>query len=264
MGDLGALLLDGSPAVTSPVSLSIEGARADLRLDRPDVLNAMNFEVFDGLAAAADELAPRDDVRVVVVTGAGRSFSSGIDLSAIGDIGGSSEETVARAQAGFRKIAALPMPTIASVQGHAYGAGLQLALACDLRVVASDAKLGLLEARYGLIPDLCGSNRLPNLVGTGRAKKMIWLAETVTATEAGSIGLAEVVVPPEELSKATDELAERLIAAPATPVREAKKLIDAARQRSLEEGMDAEAAAQLRCMSDADFAGALMAGLQRR
>ncbi|MEA2499017.1 MAG: 3-hydroxypropionyl-coenzyme dehydratase [Actinomycetota bacterium] len=262
MGDLGARVL--SVMATSPVALSIEGPRADIRLERPDVLNAMDFDVFDGLAAAADALHPRDDIRVVVVSGAGRSFSSGIDLSAIGAIGGSSEETVARAQAGFRKIAALPMPTVASIQGHAYGAGLQLALACDLRVVAADAKMGLLEARYGLIPDLCGSNRLPNLIGAGRAKKMIWLAETVDGTAAAAIGLAEVVVAADELTKATDELADRLIAAPATPVREAKALVEGARLRSLEEGMDAEAAAQLRCMSDREFAEILMAGLQKK
>ncbi|MEA2461119.1 MAG: hypothetical protein QOH90_1296 [Actinomycetota bacterium] len=250
--------------MAGPVEVSVSGARADIRLRRPDVLNAMNFEVFDGLAAAAESIVSNHDVRVVVVTGEGRSFSSGIDLSAIGSVDGAMEETIARAQAGFRRIAALPMPTIASVQGHAYGAGLQLALACDLRVVTADAKLGLLEARYGLIPDLCGSTRLPQLVGAGRAKKMIWLAERIDGVEAERIGLAELVVPPEELETATNELAERLGKAPFRPVREAKALVDNAVRLSLDAGMDAEALAQARCMTDPDFAEVLSAGLVQR
>jgi enoyl-CoA hydratase/carnithine racemase len=226
----------------------------------------MDFEVFEGLAAAADEIAAkeRDEVLVVVVSGEGRSFSSGIDLSALGGVAGEMEDTIARAQAGFRKIAALPMPTIARVQGHALGAGLQLALACDLRVVATDAVLGLLETKYGLIPDLGGSTRLPQLVGTGRAKKMIWLAEKITGEEAGSIGLAEVVVTPDELERAADELAERLAAAPITPVREAKLLIEAAPRVNQSDGMDAEARAQMRCMTDPNFGATLTSGLQRR
>jgi enoyl-CoA hydratase/carnithine racemase len=261
MGHLGPGVLATLP---SPVEVSFSGPRADIKLRRPDVLNAMDFEVFDGLGAAADSLSSNEDVHVVVVTGEGRSFSSGIDLSAIGSVDGAMEETIARAQSGFRKIAALPMPTIASVQGHAYGAGLQLALACDLRVVANDAKLGLLEARYGLIPDLCGSTRLPQLVGAGRAKKMIWLAERIDGAEAERIGLAEVVVPPEELATATDDLAERLAGAAPRPVREAKALVENAGRVSLEDGMDAEALAQARCMTDPAFGDALSAGLTKR
>lgn len=250
--------------VASPVALTYSGSRADIRLDRPDVLNAMDFEVFDALAAAADEIAAKDDVRVVVVSGEGRSFSSGIDLSALGTLVGAMEETIARAQAGFRKIGRLPMPTVASVQGHAFGAGLQLALACDLRVVASNATVGLLETGYGLIPDLCGSTRLPQLIGTGRAKKMIWLAERIDGREAGEIGLAEVVVEPGDLVGATDELAERLMRAPVTPVREAKRLIESAPRKSLDEGMDGEAQAQMRCMTDPDFGATLSSGLHER
>jgi enoyl-CoA hydratase/carnithine racemase len=247
----------------SSVEVTITGPRADLRLRRPDVLNAMDMEVFDGLAAAADRLADEPDVRVVVVSGEGRAFSAGIDVSAIGGIGGSTEDTVARAQAGFRKIAALPMPTVAMLHGFAFGAGLQLALACDLRVMSETCKVGLLEANFGLIPDLIGSTRLPQIVGSGLAKKMIWLAERIDGIEAGRIGLAEVVVAEGDLQAATDELAGRLAEAPVTPVREAKKLIDGSASLSVTDGMDAEAAAQLTCMSAPDFADNLMAGLQK-
>lgn len=246
----------------SAVTVNYEGARADLRLNRPDVLNAVDLAVFDGLSAAADEIAANPAVRVVVVSGEGRAFCSGIDVSSLGEVAGT-PEMVERAQAGYRKLAALSVPTIAAVHGYAYGAGLQLALACDLRVFTGDAKVGLLEMNYGLIPDLCGSTRLPQLVGAGRAKRMIWLAERIGAEEAERLGICEWVVDPDRLDATVDEIATRIAAAPAAPVREAKALIDKAHTRTLEDGMDAEGEAQMRCMSDAGFAEAVMAGMQR-
>lgn len=247
-----------------PVQLLIEGPVARLRLQRPEVLNAMDFEVFDELARATEALAGREDIRVVVVSGAGRSFSSGIDVAALATGGGDPGAMIARAQAGFRRLATLPMPTMAVVQGHALGAGLQLALACDLRVVAADASLGLLETNYGLIPDLGGSTLLPRLVGPARAKAMIWLAQRVGGEEAKDIGLADVVVASDELEAAASELREALVAAPAVPARAAKELIDRAHLVDIGAGMDAEAGAQERCMSSAEFGHNLMEGIQRR
>lgn len=246
------------------VEVSIEGAVATIQLRRPDVLNAMNEDVFDGLARAADEVARTDGVRVVVVSGEGRSFSSGIDTSTFGSAQGTPAEMVSRAQAGFRKIAALPLPTIAAVRGHALGAGLQLALACDLRVVTEDASLGILESRYGLVPDLGGTQRLPALVGPSRTKKMIWLAERVDGTEAGRIGLADVVVAPEELDAAVDELAGRLAAAPPLAVREVKRLVTLSATHELEAGMDEEAASQIAMLTSADFSEAITAFMEGR
>lgn len=244
------------------IEMEIQGARADVVLNRPDVLNAMDFEVFDRLAGIAGELAV-SEARVVVFSGAGRSFSAGIDVSSLGSVAGTPAENIARAQAGFRKIAALPMPTLAKVHGHALGAGLQLALACDLRVVTTDATLGLLEANYGLIPDLGGSTRLPQLVGTGRAKAMIWLAEKIDGSRAGEIGLAEWVAAPDELDRVVDDLATRLARAPFTPTRRAKALVDGAPFLPYAEGMDREAEAQEACMTAPDFASNLMAGISK-
>lgn len=248
----------------SVVEVRKEGYRADLILRRPDVLNAMSIEVFDGLAAAADEIVAMDDVRVVVVSGEGRSFSSGIDTSTFGTVSGDPETQIARAQAGFRKIAALPPPTIAAVKGHALGAGLQLALACDLRVVTSDASLGLLEARYGLIPDLGGTQQLSRLVGPARAKKMIWLAERIDGGEAGRIGLAEIVVEEAELEKIVDELAETLSAAAPLAARETKRLVDLSVTTDLEDGMDEEARSQEQMLTSSDFAEAISAFIEKR
>lgn len=246
------------------VEVSGQGPRVDLCLRRPDVLNAMDFEVFDALASAADKVAAMDDARVLVVSGEGRSFSSGIDTSTFGDLTGTPAERIERAQAGFRKIAALPIPTIAKVQGHALGAGLQLALACDLRVVAEDASLGLLEGRYGIIPDLGGTQRLPLLVGPGRAKKMIWLAERIDGVTAGNIGLAEIVVPAAELDAVTDELADRIAAAPPLAAQQAKELVELAGTIPHEAGMDEEARAQMGLLASRDFGEAVGAFIEGR
>jgi enoyl-CoA hydratase/carnithine racemase len=246
------------------VEVTFEDRRADLTLRRPDVLNAMDWDVFEGLALAAEAIAAADDVRVVVVSGEGRSFSSGIDTSALGEFQGSPADTIARAQAGFRKVAALPMPTVAKVQGHAYGAGLQLALACDLRVMAKDASVGLLEARYSLVPDLGGTQRLPLLVGPGRAKKMIWLTERFDGEEAARIGLAELVVDAEELDAAVDELVAGILATPPAAAREVKRLVDLSMRTDLSQGMDEEAVSQQKMFASQDFTEAISAFLEGR
>ena len=246
------------------VGVEIKGRRADIILRRPDVLNAMNWELFDELASAVDQIAETDGIRVVVVSGGGRSFSSGIDTSTFGDVAGTPKESIARAQAPGRKLAALPIPTVAKVRGHALGAGLQLALMCDVRVVAEDASMGLLEGKYGIIPDLGGTQRLPALVGPGWAKKMIWLAERIDGVTAGRIGLAEVVVPPAELDSTVDALAERIASAPPLATRHAKRLVELAGTVPLATGMDEEARSQMELLASNDFAEAIAAFMQKR
>ncbi len=246
------------------VSVDIKGHRADLVLRRPDVLNAMNWDLFDELADAVGEIAAVEAVRVVVVSGEGRSFSSGIDTSTFGDVRGTPKESIARAQAGGRKLAALPVPTIAKVHGHALGAGLQLALMCDLRVVAANASMGLLEGKYGIIPDLGGTQRLPLLVGPAWAKKMIWLAERIDGVTAGRIGLAEIVVPLTELDTAVDELAERIAQAPPLATRQAKRLVELAGTIPLSDGMGEEARSQMALLASNDFGEAITAFMQKR
>lgn len=245
------------------VRVSVEHHRADIVLERPDVHNAMNWEVFERLAEVTKEISERDDVRVVVVSGSGQSFSSGIDTTTFGNALPPGD-LIAQAQAGFRGLESLAMPTVAAVRGHAYGAGMQLALVCDLRVVASDARLGLLEAKYGLIPDLGGAHRLPALAGPGVAKKMMWLAERVGGTEAGRRRIAEIVVPPEELDTAVAELAARLAAAPPLVTRAVKRLVDDAGRVPFERALDDVAAAQEKVMASEDFAEAIGAFLERR
>lgn len=246
------------------VDLSIADGRADLTLQRPDVLNAMNWDVFDGLTSAIGSIADDPDVRVVVVTGEGRSFSSGIDTTTFGDVRENPSEMIRRAQAPFRALADLVVPTIASVRGHALGAGMQLALACDLRVVARDAQLGLLEGKFALIPDLGGTRGLTSLVGPGRAKKMIWLDERVDGAEAERLGIAEVAVDPERLEETVDDLAARLAAASPVAVREAMRLVNLADRVDVDGAMDEEARSQKRIFASPDFAEAISAFMEGR
>ncbi|MGH8998860.1 MAG: enoyl-CoA hydratase/isomerase family protein, partial [Acidimicrobiia bacterium] len=175
-----------------------------LRLNRPDRLNAQVPQMWRELAELGGELQKDSELRALVVTGVGRSFSSGIDVSQFSADplfqqpgSGTAQpngrdpflDAIARFQEGFLILAELAVPTIAAVRGHALGAGFQLALACDLRIVARGTKLGMLEHRYGLVPDLGGTVWLPRLVGPAKAKELIWTAATFDAEEADRLGL---------------------------------------------------------------------------
>src|SRR5439155_12147427 len=158
---------------------------ARITLARPDKRNAMNAAMFQELGDAAQRAADDNEARLVIVAGEGPSFSAGIDLGALAGLAGTNEdrfrEFVTLAQRPFRLLAGMAKPVIAAVQGHAIGAGFQLALACDLRVAAPDAAFAMLEARYGLVPDLGGSHHLARIVGIARAKELVWTARTVGA-----------------------------------------------------------------------------------
>jgi enoyl-CoA hydratase/carnithine racemase len=153
---------------------------------------------------------------------------------------------------------------IASVQSHALGAGFQLALAADLRVVAGDVSFGMIELRYGIVPDLGGNHRLSALVGPARAKELIWSTRRVDADEALRIGLANRVVPPDRLEAETEALAADLAAAAPLPVRHVKALVDRAAESGLEASMERERQAQAVCLGSDDAAEALAASLERR
>ena len=246
------------------VKVQVEGSRADIVLDRPEVLNAMDFDVFDGLVEAAAQVSDRQEVRVVVVSGAGRSFCSGIDTTTLGAGDLPPADLIERAQKGFRALEQVPVPTIAAVRGHAYGAGMQLALVCDLRVVAADASLGLLETNYGIVPDLGGTHRLPALTGPALAKQMMWLAERIDGTEAHRRGIAEQVVEPQDLDAVVDRLAETLAARPPLAVRAIKRLVEHAAGATFSQAMDEVARAQEQLLVSRDFGEAISAFVERR
>ena len=192
-----------------------------LRLNRPDKLNSFTGRrCGTRCARSATRSRTTRAIRALVVIGNGRAFSSGIDTSVF--TGGSGDDAIERgddagtrhadptvdgilrAQESYSWLENARYPTIAAVRGYALGAGLQLALACDIRVFARGTKVGLLEHKYGILPDLGGTQRLPRVVGAGKAKEMIWTAARIDADEAYRIGLCERLVDDDELEKEVD------------------------------------------------------------
>jgi enoyl-CoA hydratase/carnithine racemase len=236
------------------LTLDISDAVATVTLSRPERRNAMTPRMWHGLAAIGAGLPP--EVRVVVVRGAGPSFSAGIDLRLFTPEGVPGEEAVpagedpqfderiAGYQAGYTWLRDPAIVSVAAVQGHAIGAGCQLALACDLRVLADDAKLCIKEPALGLVPDLTGTKPLVEIVGLSRAIELCLTGRTVGAAEAGALRLAELVVPAAELDEAVADLVAALLATDAAAARATKALLVQAANNTFEEQAAAERGAQ--------------------
>jgi enoyl-CoA hydratase/carnithine racemase len=239
---------------------AVDGPVATITLDRPEVRNAQTPLMWRTLAAIGDEIS--DEVRVVLVRGAGRSFSAGLDRAVLDPAGaGEGVESVAAMlsladdemsatieafQRGFTFLRDPRFVSVAVVQGHAVGAGFQLALSCDLRVVADDARFAMLEAALGLVPDLTGTKPLVESVGYARALEICATAREVGAAEAVAIGLASVVCPADELDEAVADLVGALTAPLPGVVRETKALLLGASARTLDEQRQYEREAQVR------------------
>jgi enoyl-CoA hydratase/carnithine racemase len=239
------------------VRTSRDGAVLTVTLDRADQLNAQTPATWLALAAVGASLD--DDVRVVVLRGEGRSFSAGLDRSlftadpsadgGLGEIGRmpaeQAQERIREYQAGFRWLRSAGIVSVAAVQGHAIGAGAQLALACDLRVLADDAQLRLPEATLGLVPDLTGTSTLMELVGYSRAMEICLTARAVKAAEAQALGLANLVVPVAELDAAVADLVGALTAVPVAASRATAALVRSAVRNDPAAQDAAERAAQV-------------------
>jgi enoyl-CoA hydratase/carnithine racemase len=239
-----------------------DGAVLTVTLDRPDRLNAQTPATWAALAAVGSALD--DDVRVVVVRGEGRSFSAGLDRTlfstdpgtpgGLGELGRlpaeEAQERIRGYQAGFRWLRSPGIVSVAAVQGHAIGAGAQLALACDLRVLTEDATLRLPEATLGLVPDLTGTSTLVELVGYARALELCLTGRPVGAAEAHAIGLANAVVPAAGLADAVATLVAALTAAPVGASRETAALVRSAVRNDPESQDAAERAAQTRRLAE--------------
>lgn len=237
---------------------SLDGPVATITLNRPDVRNAQTPAMWRALAALGRQIP--DDVRVVVVTGHGDTFSAGLDRamldpatqgqeSVIGLLSLSDDEMSAAIdefQQGFTFLRDPRFVSVASVRGYAIGAGFQLALACDLRVVAEDTQFSMKESALGLVPDLTGTKPLVESVGYARALEICATARMVGAREAVDIGLANLAVPVEDLDATVADLAAALAAPMADVVAETKKLLQGAADRDLDEQRRLEREAQIR------------------
>jgi enoyl-CoA hydratase/carnithine racemase len=236
---------------------------AVITIDRPEVLNAMDQAVFDGLYDAGRRAAADPDVRAVVVTGEGRAFSSGLDTSLFTS-GPAGPIDIGRLQRAFTIFEEIELPTIAAVRGPCLGGGLQLAIACDLRVVADDVRLSAFEVNWGIIPDLGGTQRLPRLVGLGRAKEMVLTARSVGGAEALAWGLANRCVAPDDMLAEAVAWAAELAAGPPLALAAAKRLAGTALDLPVHTGLRREAAAQRRMLASEDFIEAVTARMQKR
>jgi len=214
--------------VSELVRLDKQGPLAWVTLDRPEVMNALSYPTLGRLGEICAELAGDRDVRAVLVTGAGdKAFCAGADLKE--RAGFDEQQTrafVARIGDTFSTLASLPQPTIAVINGVAYGGGLELALACDLRVASNRARMGLTETSLAIIPGAGGTQRLPAVVGIARAKEMILTAKRLDAEQAEAIGLVNAVAPPEGLRAAAESMADAIAACGPLAVRAAKEAID--------------------------------------
>jgi len=243
---------------------------ATITLNRPDRLNALTFEVYRELTDTFAALREERDVRVVIITGAGRAFCSGGDVHDIigelfnRDMDGLLEFTRMTCEL-IQNIRALPKPVIASLNGTTAGAGACIALAADLRIASEDARIAFLFVKVGLAgTDMAASYLLPRVVGLSKATEMLYTGDFVTAAEAERIGLYNRVVPANELVTTTREFAERLARGPAFALGKTKEMLNREFHMNLETALESEAQAQAICMQHPDYREAYEAFVAKR
>lgn len=241
------------------------GQVATLRLQNPP-MNLITVEVTRALDRALGQLEEDDGIRAVIVTGTGeRAFCVGSDVKEFESLQGRvGEGKLLLEKAVYRRLARLPVPTIAALQGDALGGGLELALCCDLRVADENARLGLPEVRLGVMPGSGGSQRLPRIIGPARAKEMILTGEIIDAATAERIGLVNRVAPAGEAVDLARSIAATIGERGPVAVREAKRAIDLAGDVSLDDGLAAELDASERVFSSDDMLEGARAFLEKR
>lgn len=257
------------------VTIDITDGVADVRMNRPDKMNALDPAMFAALVEAGDQLAADRSVRAVVLSGEGRGFCAGLDIGAFmgggGDDGGASFDVLGgRAEGRIANVAqqvaytwtALPVPVVAAVHGVALGGGIQIALGADIRIVAPDARLSVLEIRWGLLPDMTGLQMLPRLVGLDVAKELAFTGRMVSGTEAAQLGLATRVAddPHGEAMALAREIASKNPAA----IRGMKALLNDAGTRPLADSFKEETRLMTEIIGSPNQIEAVMAYFEKR
>jgi enoyl-CoA hydratase/carnithine racemase len=251
------------------IDVTDDGGITTITLNRPEKLNALAGHMRRDLAEALEAAGSDRLVNVVVITGVGRAFCSGGDVAAMADlIERQDADEFSRLLGSARRVVtairAMTKPVIASINGPAFGAGFNLALACDLRIASSNATFSQSFAKVGLHPDWGGSYFLPRLVTPNKACEMFFLGDAISAEEAQRLGLINFVVAPTELETETRKLAERLRAAPAIAIAAAKQAVYMSHSAELEEMLRFETEAQMRCFESDDGAEGVRAFLEKR
>lgn len=222
------------------VRVEVEDGLGIIRLDRPK-MNALNTQLQREIIAAAAEVTERDDIAAVIVYGGERVFAAGADIKEMADMSYSDmADNGVLLQQFSRAVAAIPKPTVAAITGFALGGGCELALMCDFRIAADNAKLGQPEMLLGVIPGFGGSQRLARLVGPSKAKDLIYSGRFVDAAEALDMGLVDQVVPAAEVLDAARAMMRQYVGGPRLALRAAKEAIDKGLEVDLETGLEIE------------------------
>jgi len=238
---------------------------ATITVNRPDKLNALNDATILELGRAIDEARSRDDVAGVILTGAGRAFVAGADISQLASqTPVSARERARRGQAIFRRFESSPKPTVAAVNGFALGGGCELAMACHVRIASEQAKFGQPETKLGTVPGYGGTQRLPRLVGKGRALQLLLTGEMIDAAEAYRIGLVNRIVPAGELLGAARTMLAQILANGPLALALCIEAVDRGLEMSLDEGLTLEASNFGLSAATQDMAEGTRAFLEKR
>lgn len=242
------------------IKIEKEDGVGKIILNRPEKRNAINIDMFVEVGEAARIVSDDPEIKVVIVTGAGLAFSAGIDFNAVVNLGGSTSQDFRRLgrriQIGWSLLENIEKPVIAAINGPAIGGGLEIALCCDIRIAADNSIMGIPEVCLGIVPDLGGAQRLPRVIGLGRAKELIFTGRLIDAAEAERIGLVNKVVPADKLMEAATELAKEIMDNGLIAIGLAKKIANKSMEIDMETVLEYSILAQDICIRNEDL-GAL-------
>ncbi len=258
------------PAQTGPVLLEAKhDGVATLVMNRPERLNALNNELAVAVNEALGRIAADEAIRVVVITGAGRAFCAGGDLGSIakGRQSGATRELEPLLRAGMQmvlKMRTMPQPVIAAVNGAAAGAGMNIALAADMRIAAEEATFGQNFAKVGLFPDYGGTYFLPQLVGPAKAAELFYTGEMIDAKTALALGIVNRIAPAAQLEEEVKRLTQKIAQGPPLAIRAVKKVLFANGKKELAEALEQEVQEQVRCFLSEDCSEGIRAFFEKR
>ena len=248
------------------VKLSINGPVAEVVINRPQSLNALNADVLQALVLIVDKLEKNSDLRVVIVSGEGKkAFVAGADIHSMAGLGPRPmADYIELGQRVMRRIELMPIPFIVAMNGYALGGGLELALACDVIVASQSARLGQPEVNLGIIPGFGGTQRLIQRCGIGTARRLVYTGEIIDAAEALRLGLVDKVSAPEELDNIVKEMARTIVSKAPLAIAKAKEVIRQSQETHLLSGLRLEIEAFLSLFATADREEGMSAFMQKR
>jgi enoyl-CoA hydratase len=247
------------------IIVDVQDNIATLTINRPEALNALNSEVLDTIYTEVRRIHEQGEARAIILTGAGKAFVAGADISEMKDYGPEqAEEFSMRGQNAFHTLRDFPGPVIAAINGFALGGGLELALACDVLIAADSAKLGLPETTLAVIPGFGGTQTLPRRVGPGHAKRLLFTGDMIGTDEALAIGLVDAVVPEADLIEVATKMAAKALRNGPIAIRKAKRLVDRGEHMDLQEAVKLEAIAFGEVFGTADQKEGMAAFLGKR